>query len=340
MAKVYGVGSQLSGKVGQITYRQTKYGTVAYENPVKAKIPRRSEKQMYVRTQWANLAAVYRQFNMTLKKAFEDIGSTMSVYNAFVQANTNVVRVYITKKIRLNGGSVLAPYQITRGSLPSIAAAKNTQDVLVTDLSLGSLTLSATTTVAEFSAAVIAYNDQYEEGDQITFFYGVQTVDQVTGVPRAKITGYKVVLDSTDTMPLWDLVTALGFSTVGGKLGMSQAITDGAAAWIHSRENGSGLKVSTQFLYVDSSVLATYQSESAFGNSADSYGGINTAAVYLKPTTNGTTIFTNDTNGTDGTEQGGQTGGGDNIGGGGSSGGQTGGGDTGGSGGGDDDENT
>ena len=38
MAKVNGVATQLSGKVGQLIYRQTKYGTVVYEAK-KASVP-------------------------------------------------------------------------------------------------------------------------------------------------------------------------------------------------------------------------------------------------------------------------------------------------------------
>ena len=34
MAKVTGVATQLSGKVGQLIYRQTKYGTVVYSAPI------------------------------------------------------------------------------------------------------------------------------------------------------------------------------------------------------------------------------------------------------------------------------------------------------------------
>ena len=87
-----------------------------------------------------------------------------------------------------------------------------------------------------------------------------------------------------DSSVLWEVVSELGFSSVGGKLGMSAAISDGAAVWIHSREDGtSGLKVSTQFLYVDNSVLAAYQGSQAMAASANSYGGINTSAVYLNP---------------------------------------------------------
>ena len=292
MAKVTGQSSDLSGKVGNLTYAQTKYGTVVYPSKRKAKIPRRSEKQMYIRTQWANLAAVYRQFNKTLKKAFEGLGDTMSVYNAFIQANTNVVKVYVPKSVRLNGGSVLAPYIITRGTLPSVVTTVNGSGVMVTDINLGNLVIGAQTTVQQLAAAVVSYNSDYQAGDQITFFYGQQTVDQVTGVPRAKITGYKVMLDLMDTTPLWDVVSSLGFTSVGGsgsgagmRLGMSQGITDGACAWIHSREDASGnLNVSTQYLYVDSTVLSTYQGDNAFASSADSYGGINTEAVYLQPT--------------------------------------------------------
>lgn len=33
------MATQLSGKVGQLIYRQTKYGTVVYEAPAKASVP-------------------------------------------------------------------------------------------------------------------------------------------------------------------------------------------------------------------------------------------------------------------------------------------------------------
>ena len=289
MAKVNGVATQLRGKVGQLIYRQTKYGTVVYEAPTKTSVPQRTEAQMQVRTQWGNLAAVYRQFNQTLKKGFEGLNGKMHDYNAFIQANTNVVKVYVPKSVRLNGGSVLAPYQITRGTLPSVAMTKGADGVLVSDVSVGSLVIGAETTVADLSNAVIALNDGWQAGDQLTFFYGVQTTDAVTGIPRARIYGYKVMLNPGDSTPLLEVVNGVGFTSVasagsGYVLGMDRAIEDGAAVWIHSREDGTGgLKVSTQFMYVDSSVLAGYQTSSAFAGAAESYGGINAQAVFLQP---------------------------------------------------------
>ena len=130
----------------------------------------------------------------------------MNDYNAFIQANTNVVKVYVPKSVRLNGGSVLAPYQITRGTL----------------------------------------------------------LEVVNGV------GFTSVASTG--------------SSVGDSGSVDRAIEDGAAVWIHSREDGTGgLKVSTQFMYVDNSVLAGYQTAEAMEVSADSYGGINAQAVYLQP---------------------------------------------------------
>ena len=206
MAKISGVATQLSGKVGQLICRQTKYGTVVYEAPTKASVPQRTEAQMQIRTQWGNMAAVYRQFNQTLKKGFEGLNGKMNDYNAFIQANTNVVKVYVPKSVRLNGGSVLAPYQITRGSLPSVAMVK-AGDVLVSDINLGSLVIDAATTVADLANAVIAYNDGWEAGDQVTFFYGQQTTDAVTGIPRARIYGFKVMLNPGDSSVLWEVVS-------------------------------------------------------------------------------------------------------------------------------------
>lgn len=286
MAKVNGVASQLSGKVGQLIYRQTKYGTVVYEAPVKASVPQRTEAQMQVRTQLGNLAAVYGQFNKTLKKGFEGLNGKMSDYNAFIQANMNVVKVYVPKNVRLNGGSVLAPYQITRGTLPSVAMRKDAGGVLVSDIAVGSLVIGEETTVADLACAVVAMNADWEEGDQITFFYGEQSTDAVTGVPRARIYGSKVMLNPGDTTPLLEVVSALGFSVVDGCLAMDRAIASGAAVWVHSRDDvasGSGVRVSTQFMFVDSSVLSSYQNAQALVGAANSYGGVNVSAVYLKP---------------------------------------------------------
>ena len=284
MGKIFGANTKISGKVGQLLYRQTRTGTVISELPVKPAIPRRSARQMDRRTQWSNLAAIYKQFDSMLRRGYENLPPQMSVFNAFIQANIDVVKVYITKAIRLNGGAILAPYQITRGSLPSISMAKNASNILVSSIRLGALAIDANTTVGQFSQAVIDNNDAFDEGDQLTFFHGIQSIDTVTRTPRATIRGYKVVLSTAEDTKLWDVVDRIGFSVTDNCLATSQQITNGAAVWVHSRETADGaLKVSTQLFFVENSALATYQGRTAFTAAANSYGGINSAAVYLQP---------------------------------------------------------
>ena len=284
MGKIFGANTKISGKVGQLLYRQTRTGTVISELPVKPVTPRRSARQMDRRTQWGNLAAIYKQFDSMLRRGYENLPPQMSVFNAFIQANIDVVKVYITKTIRLNGGAILAPYQITRGSLPSISMAKNASNILVSSIRLGTLAIDANTTVGQFSQAVIDNNDSFDEGDQLTFFHGIQSIDTVTRTPRATIRGYKVVLNTAEDTKLWDVVDRIGFSVTDNCLATSQQITNGAAVWVHSRETSDGaLKVSTQLFFVENSALATYQGRTAFTAAANSYGGINSAAVYLQP---------------------------------------------------------
>ena len=181
------------------------------------------------RTQWGNLAAIYKQFDSMLRRGYENLPPQMSVFNAFIQANIDVVKVYITKTIRLNGGAILAPYQITRGSLPSISMAKNASNILVSGIRLGSLAIDANTTIGQFSQAVIDNNDAFDEGDQLTFFHGIQSIDTVTRTPRATIRGYKVVLSTAEDTKLWDVVDRIGFSVTDNCLATSQQITNGAA---------------------------------------------------------------------------------------------------------------
>ena len=287
MGKAKGLLSDVHGQVGRliVVHRKNCDHPIVYEAPDVPKVAQRTENQASMRMLFSNMGAIYSQLKHILANAFEGVGK-MSGYNAFIQANCKLCKVYITKDIRLNGGCVLAPYLVSRGKLPSILYTKNRSDMLVTDINLGNLVIDGNTTVAEFSAALISCNDNWEEGDQLSFVHGVQTHDAVTGVPRAKMNGCKVVLDLTDDTPLTLVVNAIGFCTVGGYLGMSQPVTGGAAAWVHSRDKDGDVTVSTQYLFVDPAVYASYQGQDAFNASVNSYGGTGKRSAARSPKTN------------------------------------------------------
>lgn len=289
MARATDFLSQTSGKLDEMFQtRQTDHGTILARNPKRRGMTRRSEKQANTRCQLANVSANYQLFRCKKMQSFEGKEAGQNDFNIFVQVNYDRNPVFITKQDRKCGGCVLGNYQYSLGSLNPIAISLNAGGVLVTNIGLGSLVIDANTTVGEFSAAVLANNKDWQADDQLTFFYAEQMVDS-EGVPRASMDPYRMVMSTTDQTKLWNVVSALGFSSVaaagtGYVLGMGIALSNAGGSWIHSRNDGDGEKqVSTQRMKVVSDILASYQGEAAFLASAKSYGGINTREDFLDP---------------------------------------------------------
>lgn len=283
MAKFTGVLRKMDGSLGDLTFRQLNGQTVVSEKIIKATNPR-TAKQMKHRSQFLNVVAFGQLINEFNHPAFENKPRTMSDINAFVQANLGVVNVYLTKGAKLQGGCVVAGYQVTRGSLPALSISAGTGDVPVTDISLGSLTLSPSTTLKEFSSAIVGANSGYANGDQISAYVFAQSVNSETQVPYVDMKAFEVTLDITDDETLLrDVVPADAFSLVDGHLGASQAV-DGGIVWIHSRKNDSGKTlVSTQNIYVTNSILANYQSTDAMWASMESLGYEGREEPFLTP---------------------------------------------------------
>ena len=281
---------RLSGKLGKgLVMRQTASGPVLAVAAAKASNPRRSERQANTRCQMANLIANFRLFNGKLFEAFESKKPGVSDANMYVGINYGNDPVYITKQMRMAGACVLAENQFSQGSLPAIGYALNGSNQLVSDLAIGTLVIDENTTVGELSEALIRLNDGWEEGDQLTYFAGVQNIG-ADGMPRATMKAQKVVLDVTDDTPLLGVVSSAGFTSVaasgasGNVLASGYVLDNAGAAWVHSRNQGNGnTKVSAQRLVVVSDILANYQTYAALRASADSYGGITSKAVYLNP---------------------------------------------------------
>ncbi len=277
MGKIKGLSpSRISGSVGDYTYRQTRYGTVVSQKVQKKENPQRTGKQATVRMRMANLMKLYAMFGGTLRKAFEGYKNAI---NAFVKANYGRYPVYLTKDEVAMGGCVVAPYQVTRGSLPAVELFK-VGNVYRTDMGLGDLVISASTTIAELSQAIIDHNDEYQHGDQIAYFVVSQYIDS-NDVPRVVVRRQKLTLDLLNTNTIPTALLNYGFATVDGYLGQGAADTN--FFYVHSRRTNSGLKVSTQFIHVESDdTYAAYGTDAAYTKAVNSYGGL-TPDVYLDP---------------------------------------------------------
>ena len=198
MAILSGINTRLRGSAGDWTFSRLNGQTVAKQKVETKENPTRTFAQMVRRVQWANLVALYQAFEGNLHPSFENKDSRVSDYNEFMSANIGAAPVYLTKDQARQGGCVVAAYQVTRGSLPSIIMTEDASHVVSTDIALGSLTISASTDIKAFSDAVVQNNPNYRYGDQISCFIATQTMDAATGVPRVTIEALEITLDGVD----------------------------------------------------------------------------------------------------------------------------------------------
>ena len=300
MAILNGIIKKMTGSAGQLTFKTVNGQTVVSEKVTVVKNARTAGQQRQ-RMKWVNIIRMYSGIVPLLKNGFEKKMAQQSDYNMFVRLNSAVSPIYLTKSEADGGGCIAAPYQITQGSLPSIVITGEGAEAQ-TDIALGSLTISASTTVAEFAKAVVDNNADFDYGDQISFYDVLQRVNAETQIPYCQFSASYVVLDKNSTVKLLDQVNKAGFASVGGVLAHGEDEGDGVFAWVHSRYDGGKTRVSTQFLINNNSLLDDYRSDDAYAEACKSYGGVST--VFLQP--DGTGVVSNGTSGS-GSTSGSQT---------------------------------
>lgn len=280
MAKVKSGGIRnLIGRVGGNVYYMNKGQNIARELAPAISNPQTAAQQEQ-RMRWANLVAFYRANQPWQKRgAFESKKQTWSDYNAFVSANSKVSPVYLTKQQAEQGGAVVAPYIVTKGSLPSVSVVSDeTNEQFVSDLYVGDLVISGTTTAAELSAALRVNNNNLQEGDQVSFILNFQgtTTD---GVPYITARYYEFIIDSSDSRTLATLgLEGVIVADTWNEMQCLCLVNEGNVAGgtiIISRTSSGNIKVSTQSLVLNQDAityLEDYTSDAALQRAARSYG--------------------------------------------------------------------
>lgn len=280
MAKVKSGGIRnLIGRVGGNVYYMNKGQNIARELAPAISNPQTAAQQEQ-RMRWANLVSTYRVNQPWMKRgAFESKKQTWSDYNAFVSANSKISPVYLTKGESEQGAAVVAPYVVTKGSLPSVAVVSDeTNEQFVSDLYVGDLEISGTTTAAQLSAALRANNNNMQEGDQVSFILNFQgtTTD---GVPYITARYYEFIIDSSDNRTLADLgLEGVIVDDTWNEMQCLCLVNEGNVAGgtiIISRTTSGNIKVSTQSIVLNAAAiayLANYTSDAALQRAARSYG--------------------------------------------------------------------
>lgn len=260
------------GKVGDLVFarRLGQQTTRAYNSSPK---DAKTRSQVTQRVKMANVIAMYRALKNICNHSFEGLDVGQTSYSAFVRANLTGNKVSLTKEAASFGACVVAPYLISRGSLPSIQVEGTGADA-VTNIAVGNLSISGTTTIGQFADALVANNAGIEYGDQLTYVSLVQQTDANSGYPIVVAGIYEVTLNSASTDKVRDYIPEVGSSIKNGFLAHGALIGRGGFAWILSRKpTGSSLMVSTQRLVLTSpDVFDQFATADANTRAINSYG--------------------------------------------------------------------
>ena len=250
--------------------------TIARELAAQVTNPR-TPAQMEQRVRLSNLVAVYRANASWMRGAFENKKDRESDYNAFVSANVGNNAVALSKSDVAAGAAVVGNYKITSGSLPIIETVLNGND-LVSNLYVGSLSVTESTTIADLSTALLANNNGLEEGMQISIVINLQLAAAGSGVPYVTVRAYEMIINTEDSTTVEQVVPDGILESVGtGTKALAiktNSLGDGAAAFIISKTIGGRTQVSTQSLvfFGSNATYRNYTSTTAWNRAIASYG--------------------------------------------------------------------
>lgn len=261
-----------SGKIGDVVLMRRNGQQVQRMYIQQVRNPN-TTRQASQRTLISNIVSFYRSARTLLDHSMTSRKATRSSYNEFVAANLGRVKVYLPKSVADKQGCIVAPYQISRGVLPAIETT-GSGDASVTNIALGSLTPGASTTIGEFTAAILGNNASFAAGDQLSYVSFVQGQNVELGIPTITCGYYEITLNVNSQELLADYWPEQAYNVVSGFLAHGDHVANGGFAWIRSRKNADGtLEVSPQYVIMnDTTMLTAYTGETARTTAVASYG--------------------------------------------------------------------
>ncbi len=249
----------------------------------------RTASQMNQRVKWSQLVNFYRANADWMKYAYETKTPQQSEYNKFMQLNVANSRVYFTKQQAAGGSCVVAPYIMTQGSLPSIEFTAESGSWPSNIYYPTGSTLTASTTIAEFSQKIIAQNPAIRNGDQLSFIRFTQMFNNDTSYPYVIVRKYELVFDTSSEelvgsyMPL-DYIGVLQVGTPP-QLGVIDSGLAGGFTMILSRTSGGKTYLSSQRIITTrmDATLSLFGSDIQLEMAIASYG--ENADAFLSSTT-------------------------------------------------------
>lgn len=278
MAKFHGlIKGDMKGNAGQLSFRQQGGMTIVsgriYNNKSAGEGSSYAQREQRIRL--AGVINLYKAISAFEKKAWEGKPANVSDYNMFVKKNLAAGNVYFTKEQASLGAAYPMRCLVAQGSLSPIVLSWITENI-TSNLSLGEFAFAEGATVGDLSAAIIANNYGYQQGDKITF--GLLRVVWLTvgetRFPTVQAEYIELTLDTASEALCSDVCvsTNASFAAANGKLTIT---AQGRGAMIvHTREVENKLMCSTQMmvLQVMSGSTEPYSTDEAKAAAASSYG--------------------------------------------------------------------
>lgn len=256
---------------GMVTYQRAGE-TIARELAADVKNPR-TKKQMDQRTKLANLVNFYRANKGWMKMAFENKKGGQSDYNRLVSLNINNNLVALTKSEANAGACIVAPYQVSQGSLIPLVYEKGEAGV---ELGLGIAgSATAFTTIGQLSTALMEFG--FEKGDQFSVIVMSNITLDVDLTPRCITKAFECIVDAASTELITDYFSE-AFVTIVNQAGSEVKLVANAGdicgvAMIHSRTIAGKTLVSTQSVVLaDEDLYTEYTSDTQKEDAIKSYG--------------------------------------------------------------------
>lgn len=268
------------GKLGEMVLSRRNGQQIARTYVATIKNPR-SEGQVNQRIKLANLVSTYRALKDSIARGFENKPENRSVYNEFVSANLANNAISLTSEEATAGVCIIAPYTVTRGTMPAISQTVIDNNTLILGLPLPvDYNISADTTIADLSTQLIR-SAEWQLGDELAVVVMQQRVDN-QGYPSVLVRKHAIVLSLDNTAAVADFMPA-GFQIVNGETSIILGYNAGVFA-VHSRTGASGkLLVSSASISLVGSGLyyENYNSEAQRANARQSYNV--QSAAFLSP---------------------------------------------------------
>ena len=274
-ANILGFIGRIQGK-GVTFYRR---GGKTYARISTRKAPnRQSVKQFINRERMRHSIALWHCFYSSDKPLMETSGS-LTVYNAFLRANSALPTVYLTKQQARQGAALLMPGMVvSEGRLPAVeydfAVLESGERVVLTNLLTGidesetqELTIGCNDDLRQLLCS--SSNPQLMPGDIVRFYRFEQRMQD--DCPTVKITCCELALDNdprqNSTLRNWRFLSHKGRLAIGGA---DDENTGWAVVLFGEKEQSA----STQKVLTTCQLYEQYTTDEALANAAESYGNI------------------------------------------------------------------